>query len=80
MLCCTEPRFQAIPEALIQSGEEMAVTVEGDPDGGVPKPLLDLLRVRALGDEHGGACMPQVVEPQGIGRPALRTAGLKWRR
>src|ERR1019366_6218738 len=42
---------------------------EGEVDGGGSEPLLDLLRVGALGDEEGCASVAEVVETEGIGEP-----------
>ena len=49
----------------------MPVTVEGELDGGVPEPLLDLLRVGALGDEEGRASVAEVVKTKGGGEPGV---------
>jgi hypothetical protein len=39
---------EALPEALIETREEVAVAVEGDPDRGMAEAFLDLFRVGSL--------------------------------
>lgn len=41
----------------------MAVTVKGDPDGGVSEPLLYLFGMGALGDQKSRTGVAQVMEP-----------------
>ncbi len=51
-------------EALAQLGEEVAVAIEGDGDGGVAETPWDACAPSA---EEGGAGVPEIVEP-GLGR------------
>lgn len=43
----------------------MAIAVEGELDGRVAETLLDLFRVRPLGDEQRSTDMTQIVESKG---------------
>jgi hypothetical protein len=61
-------RIQAVPERLIGVGVEVAVTVEGEADRGVPSPGGDLLGIGARRDPQGDRGMPQVVDAQSIER------------
>jgi len=51
-----------IVERGIKLGQEMAVRIERDRDGAMSHPLHDRPGVSALGDEHRGVAVPQVVE------------------
>ncbi len=57
-------------EGLVEFGEEVAVALEGDSDGGVAEAFLDGLGVGAEGDAEGSAGVPQVVETGAVGEPS----------
>jgi hypothetical protein len=61
ILDCPPGGVESVPQSLIKAREQVPVAVEGELDGGVPEPLLDLLRVGALGDEEGCASVAEVV-------------------
>ena len=55
---------EALAQALVERGQQVPVTVEGELDGRVAETLLDLLGMRSLGDEQRGAGVPKIVEPK----------------
>ena len=51
--------------SLLQRGQHMRIGIEGQGDGGMAEPLTHHLRVFAGRQEHRGAGVPQVIEPDG---------------
>jgi len=55
--------IKCVSRLTLHVGGDVAVAVERHADVGMPEPFLHDLGVHALGEEQGGAGMPEVVEP-----------------
>ena len=62
-------------QLLAEGGPQVAVGVQRRRDAGMAQPGLDLLGMGALGDEQGGARVPEIMKPEG----RVEAGGLKGR-